>query len=326
MSDLTFVLSDPEALARFRDAVDLAVCAYGAITPRARAVLAERGVAVGVHPDDVEAVLDGYPVDPGGPGPQPPSVPPGWVRVEPGQFPMGAPRDEPGRFGDERQHVVTLTRPFLIQVCPVTNGEWAGLLQSLPGGARGGDPLAPVVNVSWYDAVWYCNALSLKEGLTPCYAYFGSNGRAAGAGFRCDRVLAAHHTGGYRLPTEAEWEYACRAGSTGPTYGAVPAIAWSRADAVRAPQRVAERAANAWGLHDVLGNVWEWCWDRYGEYPAGAVDDPTGPAQGTGRVSRGGSWVSTAASLRASLRHYSTPDWHDDTSGFRMVRSSPVSS
>lgn len=324
MSDLTFVLSDPEALARFRDAVDLAVCAYGAITPRARAVLAERGVAVGVHPDDVEAVLDGYPVDPGGPGPEPPPVPLGWVRVEAGRFTMGTPRGEAANFGDERQHPVTLTRAFLMQACPVTNGEWAHLLKRLPDGSSGADPLAPVVNVSWYDAVWYCNAMSVNEGLTLCFAFMGSNGRPPGAGFRCAQVVAAHHTGGYRLPTEAEWEYACRAGSESAASGSVAAVAWSRRDAVRAPQRVGERHPNAWGLYDMPGNVWEWCWDRYGDYSGDSAADPAGPSQGSSRVARGGSWTCTPAAIRAAVRLYAPPTWKDDTSGFRMVRSLPV--
>ncbi|MFI6503011.1 formylglycine-generating enzyme family protein [Nonomuraea typhae] len=158
------------------------------------------------------------------------------------------------------------------------------------GRAQGGRERWPVTEVSWPEAVAFCDLLSLAEGLRPYYR--------TGAG------------DGYRLPTEAEWEHACRAGTTGERYGELDAIAWHRGNSGGASHEVGTRQPNAWGLHDMIGNVWEWCWDlydpaRYGEY----------------RVFRGGGWLDPPRGCRASARRRSHPSFHIDDLGFRVARS-----
>jgi formylglycine-generating enzyme required for sulfatase activity len=158
----------------------------------------------------------------------------------------------------------------------------------------------PAVGVSWNDAVRFCNALSERAGLAPAY-------RLAAGGDAVDRIARAD---GYRLPTEAEWEYACRAGTTGPHYGPLDEIAWYRRNSGDSLHEVGTKQPNAWGLHDMIGNVWEWCWDRY---------DPE--VYGSYRVLRGGGWFDEHWSCRASVRRRSHPTLQLDDVGFRVARS-----
>lgn len=157
----------------------------------------------------------------------------------------------------------------------------------------------PSTPVTWFDAIALCNALSAAESLQPAYT------RAADG-----RTVTWDPTAdGYRLPTEAEWEYACRAGTTSPTYGPLEDIAWTSLDHLAGPQPVGQKKANPWGLHDTLGNVWEWCWDyadpaRYGDY----------------RTLRGGGWADEPWSVRASVRRGSAPDAVLEDVGLRMAR------
>jgi formylglycine-generating enzyme required for sulfatase activity len=160
----------------------------------------------------------------------------------------------------------------------------------------------PVTEVSWLDAVRYCNGLSAEAGLSPCYT-LGDD--PDGLDVSCDRTAD-----GYRLPTEAEWEYACRAGSADVRYGDLDEIAWYRGNAGGAAHDVAEKAPNAWGLYDMIGNVWEWCWDRY---------DPA--VYGPYRVFRGGGWFDPPRGCRASCRRKSHPTFRVDDLGFRVARS-----
>ena len=125
----------------------------------------------------------------------------------------------------------------------------------------------------------------------------------------------------YRLPTEAEWEYAARAGTSGDRYGNVDAIAWCGDNSRWRTHPVGRKAPNAWGLYDMLGNVWEWTQDWYGDYPGGSVTDPRGPVSGSGRVCRGGSWYSNAGGCRASDRHYYSPGHRGSGLGFRLLRT-----
>jgi formylglycine-generating enzyme required for sulfatase activity/tRNA A-37 threonylcarbamoyl transferase component Bud32 len=241
--------------------------------------------------------------------PAPPKVrvfPDGFVRIEPGHFMMGSPASEDDRDDDERQHKVTLTRAFWIGKDEVTQAEWEAELNSNPSGFKG-CPSCPVEMVSWEDAVQYANARSKKEGLEVCYS---------GADFK---GLACT---GYRLPTEAEWEYAARAGSQDSRYGPVDAVGWYSGNSDGKTHPVGEKLANAWGLHDMLGNVWEWTHDSYGDY-GGASRDPVGPSSGAGRVLRGGGWVNDARYLRAADRDYSTPGYRGSYLGFRLSRSVP---
>ncbi|BCY10478.1 formylglycine-generating enzyme family protein [Actinoplanes sp. L3-i22] len=181
---------------------------------------------------------------------------------------------------------------YLLGAFPVTQAEYADVMGEWPASVRG--ERLPVESVSWWDAVRYCNARSLKEGLAPVY----SDGE-------WDR-----EADGYRLPTEAEWENACRAGTAGPRYGELDDIAWHRGNSGERPHEVGTREPNAWGFHDLLGNVWDWCWDVYdaevyGEY----------------RVLRGGGWFDEKWSCRASVRRRSHPDLRIEDVGFRVART-----
>ncbi|WP_144120003.1 DUF4180 domain-containing protein [Catellatospora sichuanensis] len=195
-------------------------------------------------------------------------------------------------------------KPFLLAAHPVTRELYA----ALRGGRRpvlaSGDPRprVPVTDVSWLDAVRLCNELSAAVGRRPCYT-LGDD--PDGHDVTCEP-----DADGYRLPTEAEWEYACRAGTSGERYGDLDATAWHRANSGGGAHNVATRAPNAWGLHDMIGNVWEWCWDVY---------DPR--IYGPYRVFRGGGWQDLPRALRASCRRRSHPAFHIDDLGFRLARS-----
>lgn len=184
---------------------------------------------------------------------------------------------------------------YRIAATPVTQDEYAEALGEHPATTRGAG--LPVEGVSWWDALRYCNALSLRTGRTPVYDLRGE-----------DEVEREHAADGYRLPTEAEWEHACRAGTSGPRYGALDDIAWYRGNSGERIHEVRTRAPNAWGLFDTLGNVWEWCWD---------LSDPE--VYGSYRVLRGGGWFDEHWSCRASVRRRSHPSLRIDDVGFRVV-------
>jgi len=232
--------------------------------------------------------------------------PAGYVRIAPGTFTMGSPNSEEGHDDDETQHRVTITRAYCMKATEVTQGEWQAVMGSNPSYFKDCGANCPVEQVSWADAVGYANALSRREGLPECY----SGSTFSGLGCR-----------GYRLPTEAEWEYAARAGTTAATYGKLDSVAWYDENSGQASHPVGQKQPNAWGLYDMLGNVWEWTGDWYGEY-SGTVTDPTGPATGSYRVLRGGSWNSYARNARAALRYYITPVFRL-TLGFRLSRTAP---
>ncbi|SFK89679.1 formylglycine-generating enzyme family protein [Streptomyces pini] len=200
--------------------------------------------------------------------------------------------------------------PYRIAALPVTRARYAQVTGSPPEAAHGGR--LPVEGVSWLEAVRFCNTLSLHEGLAPAYRLppddgDGDGGYGDGTGVEWDE-----RADGYRLPTEAEWEYACRAGTTGPRYGPLDEIAWHRGNSGERVRAVGGRRPNDWGLYDMLGNVWEWCWDRY---------DPE--VYGAYRVLRGGGWFDEPWSCRASVRRRSHPTLRIDDVGFRLVRSLP---
>lgn len=172
----------------------------------------------------------------------------------------------------------------------------------------------PVVDVSWYDAVRYANWLSERDGLTPAYRIGGT-------------TIAWNRTAdGWRLPTEAEWEYAARGGiddDPSPYAGGynVDTVAWAAHNSGAATHPVGEKEPNELGLYDMSGNCWEWVWDRYGGYPTATEANPAGPASGTRRVRRGGSWLSDFDELRVAARMDSDPADTDYTIGFRLVRN-----
>jgi formylglycine-generating enzyme required for sulfatase activity len=190
----------------------------------------------------------------------------------------------------------------------VTQAEYQAVMGTNPSYFKG-DTL-PVEQVSWYDAINYCNALSKKEGLTAAYTVNGNN------------VTWNKSANGYRLPTEAEWEYACRAGTTGPysSGSSVDAAGWYSSNSGSKTHPVGQKQANAWGLYDMHGNVWEWCWDWYGSYPSGSQTDPSGASSGEYRVDRGGSWSYGARYLRSAYRGRRYPSARGIDLGFRLVR------
>jgi sulfatase modifying factor 1 len=190
---------------------------------------------------------------------------------------------------------------FEMSAFPVTQAWYAQVTGRRPSAARG-DRL-PVEGVSWWDAVRFCNDVSRSAGPAPAYHLREADGTA-------DWDTSAD---GFRLPTEAEWEHACRAGTTGPRYGHLDDIAWYRGNSGERVHVVGGKQPNAWGLHDMLGNVWDWCWDVY-----------DAEVYGSYRVLRGGGWSDEHWSCRASVRRRSHPTYRIEDVGFRVVRSAPV--
>ncbi len=218
-----------------------------------------------------------------------------FVYIPPGTFMMGSPPDERGRAADETQHLVTLTRGFYIQTTEVTQYQWQTVMGSNQANFQDCGPLCPVESVSWHDAQKFITQLNQRPG-----------------------------THRYRLPTEAEWEYAARAGATGLfAADSVGAVAWYRDNAGAKTHPVGMKAPNARGLHDMHGNVSEWVQDWYGNYPAGDAADPTGPANGHFRVNRGGAWDMPAFGCRAAQRMINGPGSIASTLGFRLVADQP---
>ncbi|MEU4535013.1 SUMF1/EgtB/PvdO family nonheme iron enzyme [Streptosporangium sp. NPDC023825] len=189
---------------------------------------------------------------------------------------------------------------FRLAPHPVTRELYRAVLGEVPASPAG--PRTPVTEVSWMEAVRFCNLLSRAAGLDPCYS---TGDDRDGRDVVCDRGAD-----GYRLPSEAEWEYACRAGTSGVRYGELDDIAWHRGNSGGEVRDVATRAPNAWGLHDMIGNVWEWCWDVY---------DPE--VYGPYRVFRGGGAYDLPRGCRASCRRKSHPTFRVDDLGFRLARS-----
>ncbi len=240
-----------------------------------------------------------------------------WIPA--GTFGMGAGADDKEANDWEKpQHEVTLTRGFWMGETPVTQGQYQTITGHNPSHFKAVGLDAPVEQVSWYDAAVFANKLSALEGLSACFV--GSGEKMEGVGNKGSDYVGCK---GWRLPTEAEWEYACRAGATTPRYGELGQIAWYEKNSGKTTHAVGQKQGNAWGLHDTLGNVWEWCYDWSGHYSAQAATDLVGAATGTDRVARGGGWLSSAGSVRAARRGLGTPPNRYNFFGFRVVRSSP---
>lgn len=202
------------------------------------------------------------------------------------------------RMGDSGNYTVSHTRGFWLGKTEVTQAQWQAVMGNNPSNFKGSD--RPVESVSWEDAMAFCKKLTERE-------------RAAG---RLGDDLE------YTLPTEAQWEYACRAGTTGDYAGDLDAMAWYGKNSGSQTHAVGTKAANAWGLHDMHGNVWEWCRDWYGEYSGGSVRDPVGAASGSNRVYRGGGWWNAAGHCRSAYRYGNSPDYRFHYLGFRFALSS----
>jgi formylglycine-generating enzyme required for sulfatase activity/TPR repeat protein len=247
------------------------------------------------------------------------------MRIPAGKFLMGSPGREPGRVADETQHLVTIGKDFLLGATTVTQRQWRKIMATNRSFFTSCGDDCPAEGVSWYEALDFCNRLSDLEGLTRCYS------RTPDDEIHWDRICT-----GYRLPTEAEWEYAARAGSAAPyntgqclsahqaNYdGEYPQPGCPKGQAREAPVRVGSFAPNAWGLYDMHGNVWEWVWDGMAAYPHGLAIDPTGPDDGSERVLRGGGWNSVAQFCRSAVRFGVDPGSRFSDLGFRLAKSLP---
>ncbi|MHC5058939.1 MAG: formylglycine-generating enzyme family protein [Planctomycetota bacterium] len=218
--------------------------------------------------------------------------------VPAGQFLMGSPSSESGRVNNEGpQHCVVITRPFYMGKYEVTQAQYEHVMGKNTSHFTGQQN--PVEMVSWDEASAFCQALSQRTG----------------------QVV--------RLPTEAEWEYACRAGSKtrfcyGDSDGVLLQYAWWVRNSGRMTHAVGGKQGNAWGLHDMHGNVWEWCADREGAYSSGTTSDPPGPVGGSARVIRGGCWSNISRSCRSACRRWAPQDGCFDRVGFRVVVMPPV--
>jgi formylglycine-generating enzyme required for sulfatase activity len=248
--------------------------------------------------------------------------------IAPGTFMMGSPESEVGRGTRETLHAVTLSKSYWMSEYDVTVGQFAsfvnathykteaersdGMYVSMAGslwekrpGTSWRNPAQmqsenyPVVGVSWHDAQAFCAWLNERE-------------RIAG------RLPLAY---AYTLPTEAQWEYACRAGTAEPFAGNVDEIAWYGRNSEGRAHPVGQKKPNRWGLYDMQGNVLEWCLDWYGNYPVGRVTDPQGPTNGSFRVDRGGSWFSSAGGCRPACRLGNSPASRASNHGFRLALS-----
>jgi len=189
---------------------------------------------------------------------------------------------------------------FQLAAVPVTQSLYFSLMQKKTHVGANVLPQTPVVNVSWNDAIRFCNLLSRHSGLQECYSVSDDG----------EQVVWSRTASGYRLPTEAEWQYACKAGSDGYRYGELDQIAWYEDNSGGVVQEVGYKQPNAWGLYDMLGNVWEWCWDVY---------DPD--VYGSYRVFRGGSWAEEARGCGATCRRRSHPTFRIDDLGFRIAQN-----
>ncbi len=233
-----------------------------------------------------------------------------------GLFNMGSTN---GSLDEKPVHTVSIQRQYFMSKYLITQKQYKELIGSNPSVFSGNDN-NPVEAVNWFEAVQFCNLLSKKEGLQQCYT-----SQSGGAIWDCDFTK-----NGYRLPTEAEWEYACRAGTStdyysGSTWKDLDRAGWFARNAMQSTQPVGQKVPNNFGLYDMHGDVWEWCWDWYDSYSAAASADPTGPSSGSERVLRGGSWDDDAPGCRSASRDWSDPNNRFSISntsvGFRIVRT-----
>jgi formylglycine-generating enzyme required for sulfatase activity len=246
-----------------------------------------------------------------------------FVYIKPGTFMMGSPSSESGRDSDEKQHKVTLTKGYFLQTTEVTQGQWKKVMGNNPSYFKNCGDNCPVESVSWNDAKEFIKKLNNKD---------------------------KNFT--YRLPTEAEWEYAARGGTKTALYTGditikgqnnapeLDKIAWYGGNSCVdysggydcsgwidkqyscsrcGTHRTGLKTPNAFGLYDMIGNVWEWCEDWKGDYPSGHVTDPSGPGSGSNRVLRGGSWIGYAGGCRSAFRGISSPGDTNSYGGFRLA-------
>ncbi len=260
------------------------------------------------------------------PTPTPTPVEDDFALIQGGTFQMGSPAGEPERDSDETRHSVTVSN-FYMSKTEVTQKDYRAVMGTDPSETKGDD--LPVTNITWYDAIEYCNKLSVAAGLTPCYTVSGTT------------VTWNRAANGYRLPTEAEWEYAARANTTTPFhfgdyvhnsdancynaygYNNDASGNWVNGSGayLRRTVAVTQYPANSYGLYNMHGNAAEWVWDWYGAYGSGAATDPTGPNGGNAKVVRGGGWNDHPKHIRSAYRGAQSADVGLYSIGFRPVRS-----
>ena len=247
------------------------------------------------------------------------------VPLPAGRFIRGSPLNESLRLSDEVEQWVVIDRPFAIGATEITQEQWQKLMGGNPSRFKDGGPSCPVENITWFEAAEFCNRLSAVDGLPPCYR------------LKKTGVLWAVHCHGYRLPTEAEWEYAARAGTTTPFaagscleaaranyHGGYPLPSCPAGENREKTMPVKSFAPNPIGLYEMNGNVAEWIWDWYAPYPEEITHDPTGPRQTTLRRGvRGGSWFDPATFCRSACRGKAVPDARSPLVGLRVARTLP---
>lgn len=242
------------------------------------------------------------------------------IRINSGTFEMGKQTE----FSENPVRVVSISTPFHITETEITQKQWSDIYGHNPSWFKGDN--LPVETVSWYEALEFCNSLSIRSGLEPCYTFLSDDS------VQCDFLR-----NGYRLPTEMEWEYAARAGAKWDTHNgnisstidgclpldpALDELAWYCGNAEFTTHEVAEKQPNQWGLYDMLGNVQEWCWDWYDAYyyAESPLTDARGPSTGNLKSCRGGSWYNQVFLSRLSARLFYRPSNRTNIIGFRIVR------